>query len=98
MAGSQGEIKFFTNFPSKETLKLLLEWRALYAETQVERKKLSLISTTTALSLLDIPARKLNQYIKDGYIKQKPDGRVFKYQVLGILFEMKQAELYDSIR
>jgi len=97
MTGSQGEIKFFTDFPSKETLKLLLEWQALYSEMQAERQRMTLIPADTAMNLLGIPARKLNQYIKEGFLKQKPDGRIFKYQVMKLLFEVKQAELHQSI-
>ena len=98
MSGSQSEFKFFTNFPSKETLKLLLEWQALYAEVQTERQRMSLISADTAMQLLGIPARKLNQYVKEGFLKQKPDGRIIKYQVMKLIFEMKQAELFESIQ
>jgi hypothetical protein len=97
MSGSQSEIKFFTNFPTKETLKLLLEWQTLYAEVQSERQRMTLISAENAMSLLGIPARKLNQFVKDGFLKQKSDGRIFKYQVIKLLFEMKQAELFESI-
>jgi len=98
MSGSQSEIKFFTNFPSKETLKYLLEWQALYAEVQAERQRMTLIPAETAMHLLGIPARKLNQYVKEGFLKQKTDGRIFKYQVMKLLFEMKQAELFESIK
>ncbi|HMT30044.1 MAG TPA: hypothetical protein PKD91_12270 [Bacteroidia bacterium] len=95
---SQGELKFFSNFPTKETLKLLLEWQALYAELVSEKKRLNTISVAEALKMLDIPARKLTQYIKEGYIKQKPSGEIYKYQVLQLLFEVKQEELYQSIQ
>ena len=95
---SQGELKFFSNFPTKETLKLLLEWQALYAELVSEKKRLKTISVAEALKMLDIPARKLTQYIKEGYIKQKPSGEIYKYQVLQLLFEVKQEELYQSIQ
>lgn len=98
MSGMQSEISFFTDFPSKETLKLLLEWQSLYSEISIERKKLSLISTESAIQLLDIPQRKLNQYIKEGFLKQTPDGRIYKYQVLQILFEVLQLNLYRSIK
>ncbi len=93
----QAELKFFSNYPSKETLKLLLEWQALYAEVQAERKRLSTIPQAEAMKLLDIPARKLTQYIKEGYLKEKPSGEIYKYQVLKLLFEMKQEELFQSI-
>ncbi len=98
MNGSQAEIKFFTGFPSKETLKLVLEWHSLFAEVQTEKKRLTLIPAADALKLLNIPARKLNQYVKEGYIMQKSDGRVYKYQVLNLIFEMKQLELFLSIK
>lgn len=94
----QAELKFFSNFPSKETLKLLLEWQALYAEVQAERKRLSTIPQVEAMRLLDIPARKLTQYIKEGYLKEKPSGEIYKYQVLQLLFEVKQEELFQSIQ
>jgi len=94
---SQAELKFFSNFPSKETLKLLLEWQALYVEVQAERKRLSTIPQSEAMRMLDIPARKLTQYIKEGYLKEKPSGEIYKYQVLKLLFEMKQEELFQSI-
>lgn len=94
---SQGELKFFSNFPTKETLRLLLEWQALYAELLSEKKRLNTISTSEALKMLDIPARKLTQYIKEGFLKQKPSGEIYKYQVLQLLFEMKQEELFQSI-
>lgn len=94
---AQGELKFFSNFPSKETLKLLLEWQALYAELYSEKKRLTTISVAEALKILDIPSRKLTQYIKEGFLKQKPTGEIYKYQVLQLLFEMKQEELFQSI-
>ncbi len=74
-----------------------MEWQALYAEVQAERKRMSTIPQTEALRLLDLPARKLTQYIKEGYLKEKPSGEIFKYQVLKLLFEMKQEELFQSI-
>ena len=98
MATSQGELKFFSTFPSKETLKLLLEWQALYAEVQSEKKRLTTISATDAMKLLDIPSRKLTQYIKEGFLLQKPTGAIYKYQVLQLLFEVKQEELFLSIK
>lgn len=98
MTTIQGELKFFSTFPSKDTLKLLLEWQALYAEVQSEKKRLTVISASDALKLLDIPARKLTQYIKEGYIRQKTSGEIYKYQVLQLLFEVKQEELFQSIK
>jgi hypothetical protein len=95
---TQTEIKFFSSFPSKETLKLLLEWQSLYAEVQSEKKRLTTISTGDAMKLLDIPARKLTQYIKEGFLRQKPTGEIYKYQVLQLLFEVKQEELFQSIK
>ena len=95
---SQGELKFFSGFPSKETLKLLLEWQALYAELQSEKKRLQIISSAEAVRLLNIPVRKLTQYIREGYIHQKPGGEIYKYQVLQLLVEVKQEELFRSIR
>jgi len=95
---TQAELKFFSSFPSKETLKLLLEWQALYVEVNSEKKRLTTISSNEALKLLDIPARKLTQYIKEGYLMQKPNGEIYKYQVLQLLFEVKQEELFQSIR
>lgn len=97
MKSAQGELKFFASFPSKETLRLLLEWQALYAELQLEKKRLSLCTETDALKLLDIPARKLHQYVKEGYLKRKPSGEFYKYQVLQLLFDVKQEELFQSI-
>lgn len=98
MSSEQGELKFFTSFPSRETLKLLLEWHALYTEMHAEQKRMSLITPESAMQLLGIPARKLQQFVSEGFLKEKPDGKLFKYQVLKLLFEMKQAELYDSIK
>ncbi len=98
MTISQGELKFFSGFPSRETLKLLLEWQALYAEVQSEKKRLTAIAPADALKLLDIPARKLNQYIKEGFILQKATGEIYKYQVLQILLDVKQEELFQSIK
>jgi hypothetical protein len=98
MATTQGELKFFSSFPSKETLRLLLEWQALYAEVQYEKKRLTLISAAEAMKLLDIPARKLTQYVKEGYMMQKPSGEIYKYQVLQLLFEVKQEEMFQSIK
>lgn len=98
MTTTQGELKFFSSFPSKETLKLLLEWQALYAEVQSEKKRLTVISAAEAIKLLDIPARKLTQYIKEGYLRQKPSGEIYKYQVLQLLFEVKQEEMFQSIK
>jgi hypothetical protein len=98
MNSSQAELQFFPDFPSKQTLKLLLQWHALYAEIQWEKQRLTLISTDDAIQLLDIPSRKLNQLIREGYLKQKTDGRIYKYQVLQLIFEIKQAELFESIR
>ncbi|MBK6643858.1 MAG: hypothetical protein KBH11_00225 [Bacteroidia bacterium] len=97
MKSEQGELKFFATFPSKETLRLLLEWHALYEELQLEKKRMSLCTETDAIKLLDIPARKLHQYVKEGYLKRKPSGEFFKYQVIKLLFEVKQEELYQSI-
>ena len=94
----QAELKFFSTFPSKETLKLLLEWQALYTEVQSEKKRLTSISVNDAMKLLDIPARKLTQYVKEGFIHQKPTGEIYKYQVLQLLFEVKQEELFQSIK
>lgn len=98
MALTQGELKFFSGFPSKETLRLLLEWQALYSEISSEQKRLTTISAADAIKLLDIPARKLTQYVKEGFIKQKPTGEIYKYQVLQLLFEIKQEELFQSIK
>ena len=98
MATTQGELKFFSGFPSKETLRLLLEWQALYAEVQSEKKRLTVILAAEAIKLLDIPARKLTQYIKEGYLLQKPSGEIYKYQVLQLLFEVKQEEMFQSIK
>ena len=98
MATTQGELKFFSNFPTKETLKLLLEWQALYAEVQSEKKRLNVVSVAEAIKLLDIPARKLTQYIKEGFLRQKPSGEIYKYQLLQLLFEVKQEELFSSIK
>ncbi len=98
MTSTQGELKFFSTFPSKETLKLLLEWQVLYGEVQSEKKRLAVISVADAIKLLDIPARKLTQYIKEGYIRQKASGEIYKYQVLQLLFEVKQEELFQSIK
>jgi hypothetical protein len=94
----QGELNFLTNFPSKQTLKLLLEWHTLYAEVQSEQKKMTMISEELASQLLGIPPRKLHQYADEGLLKTNPGGRFFKYHVLKLLFEMKQTELFDSIR
>ena len=94
----QGELNFLTNFPSKQTLKLLLEWHALYAEVQTEQKKMSLIKTETAEQLLGIPSRKLHQYVEEGLLKVNRDGMYYKYHVLKLIFEMKQAELFDSMK
>jgi hypothetical protein len=93
----QAELKFFSSFPSKETLRLLLEWHALYAETEAEKKRMTLIAASEAMRMLDIPARKLTQYVKEGFLKQKPTGEIYKYQVLQLLFEVKQQELFLSI-
>ena len=98
MTVSQGELKFFSGFPSAETIKLLLEWQALYSEVQSEKKRLTAIPPVEALKLLDIPARKLNQYIKEGFILQKQTGEIYKYQVLQILLDVKQEELFQSIK
>ncbi len=98
MALSQGQLKFFSEFPSKETLKLLLEWHALYAEVQSEKKRLTSISTSDAMKLLDIPLRKLTQYIKEGFLRQKTTGEIYKYQVLQLLLDVKQEEMYQSIK
>lgn len=98
MASSQGELKFFSEFPTKETLKLLLEWQALYAEVQSEKKRLTAISTTDAIKLLDIPARKLTQYIKEGFLRQKATGEIYKYQVMQLLLDVKQEEMFQSIK
>ena len=98
MATTQGELKFFSSFPSKETLKLLLEWQALYAEVMAEKKRLTVIPPAEAMKLLDIPARKLAQYVKEGYLREKPTGEIYKYQVLQLLFEVKQEELFQSIK
>ena len=95
---SQGELKFFLGFPSKETLKLLLEWQALYAEVQSEKKRLTIIVPAEAVRLLNIPVRKLTQYIREGYLLQKPGGELYKYQVLQLLVDVKQEELFRSIR
>lgn len=94
----QGELNFLTNFPSKQTLKLLLEWHALYAEVQSEQSKMSLIKTETAEQLLGIPARKLHQYVEEGLLKLNRDGLFYKYHVLKLIFEMKQTELFDSMK
>ena len=94
----QGELQFLTNFPSKETLKLLLEGHSLYQEMKSEQKRMSLISTETAEQLLGIPARKLNQFAKEGFLKVSPDGRFIKYHVVKLLFEMKQEELFASMK
>jgi hypothetical protein len=91
-------LNFFAGFPSQETQKLLLEWHALYSSLQAEKKNMSGISHDEAQRMLNIPARKINQYIREGYLKQKPSGELFKYQVIGLLFEMKQQELFASIR
>ena len=98
MATTQGELKFFSSFPSKETLKLLLEWQSLYAEVMAEKKRLTVIVPAEAMKLLDIPARKLTQYVKEGYLCEKPSGEIYKYQVLQLLFEVKQEELFQSIK
>ena len=87
---TQGELKFFSGFPSKETLKLLLEWQALYAEVQSEKKRLSVINPPEAIRRLNIPNRKLLQYIREGYILQKTGGEIYKYQVLQLIVEVKQ--------
>jgi len=98
MSTTQGELKFFSSFPSRETLKLLLEWQALYAEVMAEKKRLTAISPAEAMKLLDIPARKLSQYVKEGYLREKPSGEIYKYQVLQLLFEVKQEEMFQSIK
>lgn len=95
---SQAELKFFSEFPTKETLKLLLEWQALYAEVQSEKKRLNVIPSAEAMRLLNIPARKLTQYVREGYLHQKPGGELYKYQVLQLLVDVKQEELFRSIR
>jgi hypothetical protein len=94
----QGELNFLTNFPSKETLKLLLELHALNSEMKSEQKRMSLISEETAEQLLGIPPRKLHQYAKEGFLKVGPDGKFSKYYVIKLLFEMKQEELFDSMK
>ena len=93
----QTQLKFFSSFPSKDTLKLLLEWHGLYAEVDSEKKRLTLVSANEAMRLLDIPARKLNQYVKEGYLKQKPSGEIYKYQILNLMLQVKSAELFQSI-
>lgn len=98
MTSSQTRINFFTGFPSQETQQLLLEWHALYSSLQAEKKSMSGIGHEEAQKMLNIPARKINQYIREGYLKQKPSGELYKYQVIGLLFEMKQQELFASIR
>ena len=97
MSNTQGELKFFSTFPSKETLKILLEWQALYAEVLSEKKRLTTIAAAEAMKLLDIPARKLTQYIKEGYLRQRSSGEIYKYQVLQLLVDVKQEELFRSI-
>ena len=94
---TQGELKFFSNYPSKETLRLLLEWQSLYSAVQTEKKRMTLIPPSEAMRLLDIPSRKLSQYVKEGYLKQKTTGEIYKYQVINLLFEVKQQELFLSI-
>ncbi len=94
----QGELNFLTNFPSKETLKHLLELHSLYHEMKSEQKRMSLISTETAEQLLGIPSRKLHQFAKEGFLKVNSDGRFIKYYIVKLLFEMKQEELFASMK
>ena len=52
MKSEQGELKFFATFPSKETLRLLLEWHALYEELQLEKKMFLSLNSKENLGLV----------------------------------------------
>jgi excisionase family DNA binding protein len=95
--GAQPELRFVTNFPTEQTLQLLLDAHTLFIELKEEKQRQSMISLEEASDLLELPSKKIQQLVEDGHLKQLSDGRLYRYHVIRILFELKQAELFESI-
>ncbi|MFN9596694.1 MAG: hypothetical protein ACK560_07885 [Bacteroidota bacterium] len=97
MKGNQPELRFVSNFPKEDTLQLLLDAHTLYLELREEKQRNLHVSLEEAATLLDFPVRKVQQLIQEGHLKQSKDGSVSRYHVVRVLFELKQAELFNSI-
>ncbi|MFM7175824.1 MAG: hypothetical protein ACKO0X_00205, partial [Bacteroidota bacterium] len=70
-----------------------VSWKRLREEKQRNLH----VSLEEAATLLDFPVRKVQQLIQEGHLKQSKDGSVSRYHVVRVLFELKQAELFNSI-
>lgn len=97
MKNKQPELRFVSDFPREATLQLLLDAHTLYMELREEKQRNQHISIDEAAELLRLPAKKVLQLVQEGHIKQPADGVVSRYHVVRVLFELKQAELFNSI-
>jgi excisionase family DNA binding protein len=94
----QPTLRFVTNFPTELTLQLLLDAHTLFSELKEEKQRQSRVSVDEAADLLGVPSRKVTQLIEEGHLKQSSDGQLVRYHVIRVLFELKQAELFESIK
>lgn len=97
MKNNQPELRFVSDFPKEVTLQLLLDAHTLYLELREEKQRNLQISAEDAAELLQFPVRKVIQLVQEGHIKQSPEGSLSRYHVVRVLFELKQAELFNSI-
>ncbi|MEY3342740.1 MAG: hypothetical protein RL090_424 [Bacteroidota bacterium] len=98
MLPNQPTLRFVTNFPTEQTLQLLLDAHTLFLELKEEKHRQSKVSLDEAADLLGVPARKVTQLVEEGHLKQAKDGQLIRYYVIRVLFEIKQAELFESIK
>jgi len=98
MKPSQPTLRFVTNFPSEQTLQLLLDAHTLFIELKEEKQRQSKVSIDEAADLLGVPSKKVLQLVDDGHLKQSKEGLLLRYYVIRVLFELKQAELFESIK
>lgn len=98
MRPNQPTLRFVTNFPTEQTLQLLLDAHTLFMELKEEKQRQSKVSMEEAADLLGVPVRKVTQLAEEGHLKQTKDGLLLRYYVIRVLFELKQAELFESIK
>jgi hypothetical protein len=97
MKNAQPEFRFVSNFPTEATLQLLLDAHTLYTELREEKQRNRFIAVEEACDLLGFPSKKIQQLVSEGHLKQGNDGTISRYHVIRVLFELKQAELFNSI-